>query len=132
MIILEDDGYCFACGPRNPSGLKLTFLSSAGEVSARFVPIKAHQGYKDIVHGGIITAVLDEAMAKAVIESGIYPVTAELTVRFKEPLMVGQEASVTARVDNTGGRLIEASASLVRVSDNKTIATSKAKMLKGS
>lgn len=129
MTKLQDDGYCFACGPKNPHGLVLSFSSSAQGVRALFTPGKTHQGYKDIVHGGIITAVLDEAMVKAVIQKGLAAVTAEITVRFKSPLMVGETVSVEAKADKMGDKLIEASATLIRVSDGKMIAAAKGKLL---
>ena len=139
MIPLQDDGFCFACGVKNPMGLRLVFSPrDGGGVSAKFMPLKSHQGYKDIIHGGIITAMLDEAMVKAAIEANtsaieadIFPVTAEITVRFREPLMVGEAAVVEASVEKSGGRLIEAEARVTRLKDGKTIASSKGKLLKG-
>lgn len=129
MSKLLDDGYCFACGTKNTEGLKLFFSSHANSVSAVFIPKKKHQGYKDIVHGGIISTILDEAMVKAAIEAGASPVTAELTVRFKEALRVGEEAVVTAEIDMPYIKLISAKASIRRLSDNKIIATASAKLL---
>ena len=75
---LEDDGHCFACGKKNPGGLQLDFTSSNGKTAAEFLPKKEHQGFKDLVHGGIIATILDEAMVKAVLSTGVQAVTAEL------------------------------------------------------
>lgn len=130
MIKLEDDGYCFACGPKNEAGLRLVFTATHDGVSTRFTPRKAHQGYKGVVHGGIITTLLDEAMAHAAIAKGIYPVTAEVTVRFKEPLAVGDEVLVEGRMGNVTGRLVNATGELKRASDGKLVATATAKFLR--
>lgn len=128
-MLLEDDGYCFVCGPANPTGLNLRFEpSAAGGVRAAFTPGKTHQGYKNIVHGGIISTLLDEAMVKAAIEAGIIPVTVEITVRFKASLMVGEEATVQGSIETTG-RLITARSELRRASDKKLIATGVAKLM---
>ena len=62
---LEDDHYCFVCGEENPSGLHLKFSANKGKIQTEFIPRKIHQGYKNIVHGGIISTLLDEAMVKA-------------------------------------------------------------------
>jgi acyl-coenzyme A thioesterase PaaI-like protein len=129
MIRLEDDGYCFVCGGKNPVGLGLSFSASKEGVKAVFIPEKSHQGYKDIVHGGIITTVLDEAMIKAAIEAGFMPVTAEIKVRFKNALLVGDKTVVEAKIDRVD-RIIEASAVLKKVSDGALIATGSAKLLK--
>ncbi|MBI4824163.1 MAG: PaaI family thioesterase [Nitrospirae bacterium] len=132
MSRLLDNGYCFACGSKNTEGLKLSFTSHGSSVTSVFVLEKRHQGYKDVVHGGIICTILDEAMVKAGIEAGASPVTVELTVRFKESLGIGEKAVVEAEVDraDSGGRkLISAKASLRRLSDNKLLAVASSKLL---
>lgn len=132
MLSLEDDGHCFACGPKNPGGLKLAFSREGGKVRAVFTLGKVHQGYRDVVHGGIISAVMDEAMIKAALETGVAPVTVELMVRFKKTLMVGEEAVVEATLERPQGskRLIEASAVLRKASDGTLVATGRAKLLR--
>ena len=39
---LEDDGYCFACGKENSSGLGLEFRSRDDMMVAEFTPLKQH------------------------------------------------------------------------------------------
>ncbi len=126
---LEDDGYCFACGDRNPAGLKLCFRTEDGRAFAEFIPQKNHQGFKDMVHGGIISAILDEAMVKAVLSKGLKAVTAEITVRIKKPLLVGDKVFIEAEINTMGNRLIETS-SHIRASDNTVIAEARAKLLR--
>ncbi|HSQ59356.1 MAG TPA: PaaI family thioesterase, partial [Acidobacteriota bacterium] len=64
-IVLDDDAYCFCCGPENPIGLKLTFEeTSEGRMRTLWTPRKEHQGFKDIVHGGLVATVLDEVMVR--------------------------------------------------------------------
>lgn len=125
---LEDDGHCFACGRKNRSGLRLTFTNRHGKTLADFTPQKRHQGFKNLVHGGIITAVLDEAMMKSVLARGISAVTAELEVRFRSPLFVGEKASIEAEITTLGPRLIEASA-MMKTGDS-VIATAKSKIMR--
>lgn len=126
---LEDDNYCFVCGEKNRHGLHLRFSFNNGTVSAEFIPEKIHQGYKDIVHGGIISTLVDEAMVKAAIMQGISAVTAEITVRFRNPLMVGEKATVSASITKINKRIIETSASL-RKADDTLIAEGHAKLLR--
>ena len=108
-IKLEDDNYCFACGRENPS--------------------KVHQGYRDITHGGIITTVLDEAMIQAAIAEGINPITAEINIRFKRPLMADEETIVRAEITKRGAKLIEAYACLLKKEDGSIIAEAHAKLI---
>jgi len=129
-IKLEDDNYCFACGRENPCGLKLSFnYLGEGKLTLDFTPLKMHQGYKDLTHGGIITTVLDEAMIQVAIAEGIKSVTAEMNIRFKNPLMAGEEAVVNAEITRKGAKLIEAHSSMSRKKDGMLIAEAHAKLI---
>jgi uncharacterized protein (TIGR00369 family) len=125
---LEDDHYCFVCGKRNTDGLNLNFLCAEGKAFAEFVLRKKFQGYKDIVHGGIIAAILDEAMIKAVLARGIHAVTAEIAVRFKAPLFTDERALVTAEITKTGKKLVAAGA-IIKKDDGHIIAEGKGKLV---
>lgn len=126
---LQDDDYCFVCGKSNQCGLKLSFNYSNGKLTSEFTPSKIYQGYKDITHGGIITTILDEAMIQAAIAEGIMPVTAEINVRFKRPLMANEKAIAEAEITKKNSRLIEARSRLVKASDGTIIAEASAKLI---
>lgn len=126
---LEDDHYCFVCGKENPSGLHLTFAACDNKVRTEFIPQKIHQGYKDIVHGGLIAAILDEAMVKASLTQGMPAVTAELTVRFKSPLMAGEKTLIEAHIVKTNKKIVETYA-IIKKCDNTPIAEGHAKLLR--
>jgi acyl-coenzyme A thioesterase PaaI-like protein len=52
-------------------------------------------GFADVVHGGIIGALLDEALIwGAFAATGRFGVTAELTVRYLKPLRIGDACSI--------------------------------------
>ena len=132
MQKLEDDHRCFACGAENPTGLRLVFQAGGQKngVTAFFTPEKEFQGYKGIVHGGIISTLLDEAMAHAAIRSGYMPVTAEISIRFKNALPVGQKVQVEGWIEGPPAhRLIEAASELKTWPEGKLVATAKAKLL---
>lgn len=126
---LEDDKHCFVCGEKNPNGLNLTFSFRERKVFTEFILHKTYQGYKDIVHGGIISTLLDEAMVKAALLQGIPVVTAEITVRFKNPLMVGEKALVEAHIIETNRKIIDTSATIKKL-DGTLIAEGYAKLLR--
>ena len=89
---LDDDEMCFACGRKNPISLKLDFnFYEENKVKAEFIPRENLQGFQNILHGGITSTVLDEAMAKVVNMQGIKAVTAEINVRFKEAVPVAKK-----------------------------------------
>jgi uncharacterized protein (TIGR00369 family) len=128
-IKLEDDNYCFVCGEKNPCGLHLKFSLSKERISAEFVPQKNHQGYKDVVHGGIISTLIDEAMVKVALMQGIPAITAEIKIRFKNPLIVGEKAVIEATTVKMNKRIIETSAA-VKKRDGTLIAEGHAKLLR--
>lgn len=125
---LEDDNYCFVCGRDNPIGLRLNLVFYAGRISSEFILQKQYQGYKDIIHGGLISSILDEAMIHVALAQGIKVVTAEMSVRFKRPLFTGERAVVEAQIIKSGRKLIEASA-FVKGADLRLIAEAQAKMM---
>jgi acyl-coenzyme A thioesterase PaaI-like protein len=126
---LQDDNYCFVCGKENPLGLHLEFSLCNGRATAEFVPQKVHQGYKDIVHGGIITTILDEAMVKAALMQGIHAISAEITVRFRNMLCTGEKTVVEALIEKINRKIIEASA-ILKKTDDTIIAEGHAKLLR--
>ena len=104
---LAVDDYCFACGMANPKGLHLTFRFEGDEYVCDFIPEKEYQGWTGIVHGGIVATVLDEVMTRMLWEKGLHAVTAELTIRLKRPVPVGQPATARARLLSSRKRIYE-------------------------
>ncbi len=90
---------CFACGAENPRGLHLQFTPApAGGVSLEWTPPETLESFRGIIHGGIVTTVLDEAMSHAVVESHWKALTAEVRVRFHQSVHAGERLRVSARV----------------------------------
>ncbi|MDQ4076472.1 MAG: PaaI family thioesterase [Chloroflexota bacterium] len=78
--------YCFICGIHNPVGLNLAFWQDGEKVVSRVELGVAYQGYPGIVHGGIVTALLDEVMGRAIIGlGGDFAFTAKMELKFRQP-----------------------------------------------
>ena len=109
-----DRGYdfCFACGKKNPIGLKLDFKQDGKTARAEFTPTKFYQGWSGVVHGGIIACLLDEGMAYATLFEGVNSITASMQVRLRRPAPMGETLVITGSVTNNKGRLVEAEASI--------------------
>jgi uncharacterized protein (TIGR00369 family) len=118
---------CFACGQKNPVGLKLNFARDGKTARAEFTPSKFHQGWAGVVHGGIISCVLDEAMSYAALFSGVNPITAKMQTRFKRPVQIGEHVVITGWVTKKASRLVEAKGE-VSLKDGTPIADSTATM----
>lgn len=127
MIIKVDSG-CFGCGQDNPIGLKLKFMEEGDEFWAEYMPREVYQGYPGILHGGIISTLLDEVMVNQMLYRGISTVTVELNVRFKKPVPIGRKLRVTSRIRNES-RLVFEMESRLEV-DGEVHAEGRAKLMK--
>ena len=130
MAQLRDNERCYVCGKKNPVGLSVDFKNNAEarSILGWFTPSQDHQGYEGIVHGGILSSLLDEAMAKLAFSLGIPALTAEITVTFKTPAAPGDELSVFGRITEETHRLILAEAKIER--GPVVIAEAKGKLLR--
>jgi len=115
MNEFSDDGHCFVCGPQNPIGLKLKFTPVAdGGGSEASVVFPGHfQGWEGVVHGGLISTVLDEMAIQAAGHRGIKCVTAELTVRFVKPAKTETPYRLEGSVTEDRGRIVMADSRLL-------------------
>ncbi len=104
------DGLCFGCGQKNPIGLKLNFKWDGKTARTEFTPTRFYQGWPKILHGGIITTMLDEAMSYAVRFSGVDFLTARIQVSFKRPILIDERLVITGSIARNKGRFLEVKA----------------------
>lgn len=126
---LRNDNMCFVCGKKNNIGLKLDFVVEGKHSYAKFIPDKQHQGYANILHGGIISAVLDEAMANLAFRIGLNAVTSSLEVKFIKPAIVGDKLLVEGEILEEEGRVVKAKSELKK-EDGTLIAEAKGILIK--
>lgn len=96
---------CFVCGENNHHGLKAKFYWDGEKAFTELSAEEVFEGYPGIYHGGIISTLLDEVMIKAILADEIYAVTAEMTVKYKRPVKVGDRLKFTGRVESSKGRI---------------------------
>jgi uncharacterized protein (TIGR00369 family) len=86
----------------------------SGEVHAAFRPDETWCGYSGVVHGGILAAMFDDAMAWAARQdSGDWGVTADFHIRYRKPVTVGGKYTVKGRVVSRKGRKSKTAARIV-------------------
>jgi acyl-coenzyme A thioesterase PaaI-like protein len=79
---IEND-HCIICGQKNSNGLMINYeILPDGKIFGQWIPSIKHEGFKGIVHGGLLSTVIDEAMSKSIIAQHIEALTVELNVRF--------------------------------------------------
>lgn len=117
------DRMCFACGTENPIGLKLQFYQEGEIYIATFTAGHLLQGYQNIIHGGIVATLLDEAMARFVWEQYGPAATAKLEVRYRRPAPCGVPITLRGWItgERRGGRAVEAAAD-ARLEDGTVLA----------
>ncbi len=109
---LEDNNKCFACGKDNPIGLKLKFEWNEGISYAEFTPKEEHQGWRGVVHGGIISTLLDETMVWSMCFLDIKAMTVQMEVRYRKPAEIGEKLMLKGEIASQRGRLIQAKAQI--------------------
>jgi len=120
----ETYGNCFVCGMNNPNGLRLSFEidEERQTLKSTFIASPTFQGWDGIVHGGIVSTLLDEAMAKLIYELGYQAVTVSLEIRFKKPAPIFEPLSIYGEITEVSKRLIRAKAHIAN-KDGTILAT---------
>lgn len=106
--LVKDDGGCFVCGRDNPVGFRIPFVVDRDRQRAegRTTIAEQFQGWQGIVHGGVVAALLDEVCMHACRTVGDQMVTAEITVRYREPVPTGREVLLVGEVCGSERRLV--------------------------
>ncbi len=124
--------YCFVCGEENKYGVGANFYElENGEVAGIFISPLEHSGYPGRLHGGIASAIIDEAIGRAILitEPNTFAVTLELSTQFKKPVPVCKELKVIGRVTSINGRVFEGTGEIL-LENGEVAVTGMAKYLK--
>lgn len=101
---------CFGCGPAHPIGFRLQFAIEGPETVARFTPNDLHQGPPGVMHGGLVSTLIDEVGAWAVIaHRRKFGFTTSLACRFHRAVRIGPEITCRAEIKKETSRLMDVS-----------------------
>jgi len=120
---------CFVCGRENPIGLHVPFFVDGETVVAEFVPQPEHQGYPGMMHGGLVTTLLDETIGRAAFLRDMWAMTGRLEVRFRCPVPIGEKVTITSRITRVRDNVMEAEGE-VRLADGTVAAEGRGLYLK--
>lgn len=123
-----NDSHCFACGQDNPIGLHLDFKLQEGKYTAVKTLSADYQGYEGIVHGGILTTMMDEAMAGYFCKAlGQKAVTARLDVRYRKPAPIGEPLTIASWEESRRGNFVNMKAT-VALADGTVVTEASGKL----
>jgi acyl-coenzyme A thioesterase PaaI-like protein len=125
------DNYCFVCGKENPLGLKIKVKYQDEEMAAETelsFP-REYQGWAGVIHGGLLSTLLDEMMAHAVWRFAGPGMTLGMEVRFHAPLEPEERVKVRGVLKTLNGSRRQAAAEIIRVSDGRRIASGTSRFL---
>ena len=132
----ERANHCFGCGPANPQGLHLTFTTDTSDPSfitatSHFQLDRMHEGPPGHIHGGIVAALLDEAMSKLNRPLNVLAMTRHMEVDYLRPVplyeplvLISRHLSRPAQSDGAPGRKLFHQAEIQRP-DGTVLAHSK-------
>ena len=106
---------CIICGLENDNGLKANFYNMEdGSVASIFTYKESHQSYPERVHGGMISALLDELAGRAlwVNEPQLFGVTTTMSVKFRKPVPYNKQLFGKGQIIKRSGRLFTATAKI--------------------
>ena len=103
--------HCLACGDQAPGGLRIRIRAVEGlAVRAQFTVLDVHQGAPGLIHGGLLSTAMDEAMGSLAYLLMTPAVTGRLEVDFRRPVPVGSVVVIDARIIAQHGRKVYATA----------------------
>ena len=101
---------CIVCGLQNDASLKVRFYECEGDViCAVFHNEDFHQSFPGRMHGGMISAVLDETIGRAVMikNPDQWGVTGELKVRYLKPTPLETDLYCWGKIVKENSRLFK-------------------------
>lgn len=123
---------CIVCGDQNPFSLGTRFYNlEDGALAALFRTQDWHQSYPGRVHGGMVAAILDETIGRAICvkEPNCWGVTVELTLKYKKPVPTDAELKCIGRVTRNTRKIFEGEGELL-LPDGQIAATASGKYMK--
>ncbi len=111
----------FVHGLRNPAGLHLQYHLAGNRVVTTWVPASEHVGFPGFVHGGLISAVLDDAMGRCSVLHRRWVVTGRMETRYRDVAPIGAALRVESWISRFTARLMRAQA-LMSLEDGRVVA----------
>jgi len=118
---------CFICGLENPVGLHLhMYETEPGIVVAKYTAPEHFQGYPGVLHGGIVSAIIDEIAGRSHMGSDPdnprFMFTAKLEVKYRKNVPIGKLLRIVGRAGKSKARFAEAWAGIYDAETDELLA----------
>lgn len=118
---------CFICGLENPVGLHLhIYETEPGVVETTYTAPDHFQGYPGVLHGGIVSAIIDEIAGRALMGSDPknprFMFTAKLEVKYRKNVPVGKALRIIGKAGKTKSKSAEAWAGIYNADTDELLA----------
>jgi acyl-coenzyme A thioesterase PaaI-like protein len=125
---------CFVCGLENPIGLHLhTYEVQPGVVESGYTAPAHFQGYPGVLHGGIVSAIIDEISGRALMGSDPqaprFMFTAKLEIKYRKNVPIGRPLRIVGRAGKSRARSAEAWGGIYNAHDNELLAEGNALLI---
>ena len=132
-----EQSMCFGCGPSNEHGIKMKFYGNDKIIYSNVIIPEHMIGWKNLVHGGIISIILDDCMGRcAMFHYRKLVFTKSMTINYLKPVIAGdmlkveseiqehindRDVSVLGKVFDGKGKLCASSTSTVSMLDTEFV-----------
>ena len=104
---------CFICGMENPVGLHLhLYETGPGMVETIYTAPQHFQGYPGVLHGGIVSAIIDEVSGRTHMGSDPaaprFMYTAKLEIKYRRNVPIGEPLKIIGKAGRSKGKVAEA------------------------
>lgn len=128
--MIFEDNPCVVCGPGNPIGLHAEWRFESGVSSATVSVPEPFQGFRGMAHGGVVAALLDDAMWHAVWhQAHVSTYTVDLKTRYRRPTHVGSPLTVEGQFLDSRHGVFRAQATLRDAASGEVLAEAEGRFM---
>jgi acyl-coenzyme A thioesterase PaaI-like protein len=109
---------CLGCGPENSASMGLRLHAEGGRVVGDIVFDQRHEGAPGFAHGGAVATILDDTLGTVPALLRVPAVTANLSIDYRSPAILGKHLRVEAWAVDREGRKVRLAA---RMTNGETV-----------
>jgi acyl-coenzyme A thioesterase PaaI-like protein len=109
------------------------YFNENGSFIFHFFCNEKYQGYDEMIHGGILSALIDSAMTKCLFGHGIKAYTARLNIKYLKPVKINKKITIVVNIKNNKSEIVTLLNASLLQNDHKTVsANAKFWIIKGN